>query len=328
MDRKQPLVTSPVSDNYPYGDINATSPHVTRAISLSPPHLHSPHSLARHGTYAVGVDPKYTNSAPQFSRPPGAAIPTPPGTGYFSNGNGLHSYSNGLLNTSKTSLNAPHIDRHTSYGSASVSSGQYSIDSPTPHSIHHVQRAITDSGSVYDRDSFYGSAYNDFASFNDNDNTTIGPRATITPPTSVSRGNSVAMSNNSHSPVMESPTAPVKAPPTSPQVTPIAPRQHRDSIRHAESSRMARHQEELQRTIASIKGAMPVPDDDEEFDEDIDEDPDRFVMLSLLSHLAVRLRDKVPRGAHVKGGIPYHRAFTGKDIVVGCLFSFRNGSTS
>ncbi|KAF8517935.1 Dbl-like domain-containing protein [Hysterangium stoloniferum] len=52
-----------------------------------------------------------------------------------------------------------------------------------------------------------------------------------------------------------------------------------------------------------------------DFDDDIDEDPDRFVILSLLSHLAVRLRDKVPRGTHVKGSIPYHRAFTGKDIV-------------
>ncbi|KAF8645045.1 hypothetical protein AX16_008106 [Volvariella volvacea WC 439] len=40
-----------------------------------------------------------------------------------------------------------------------------------------------------------------------------------------------------------------------------------------------------------------------------------FVNLSLLSHLAVQLHDKVPRGTHVKGSIPYPRAFTGKDIV-------------
>ncbi|KAG2345927.1 Dbl homology domain-containing protein [Suillus weaverae] len=46
-----------------------------------------------------------------------------------------------------------------------------------------------------------------------------------------------------------------------------------------------------------------------------DPDPDRFVNFSLLSHLAVRLRDKVPRGTHVKSSIPYPRAFTGKDIV-------------
>lgn len=42
----------------------------------------------------------------------------------------------------------------------------------------------------------------------------------------------------------------------------------------------------------------------------------RFVNFALLSHFAVLLRDKVPRGTHVKGSVPYPRAFTGKDIVV------------
>lgn len=46
-----------------------------------------------------------------------------------------------------------------------------------------------------------------------------------------------------------------------------------------------------------------------------DEEEDRFVNFALLSHLAVLLRDKVPRGTHVKGSVPYPRAFTGKDIV-------------
>lgn len=57
-------------------------------------------------------------------------------------------------------------------------------------------------------------------------------------------------------------------------------------------------------------------EDDEYFTDSDDPDPDRFVNFSLLSHLAVRLRDKVPRGTHVKSSIPYPRAFTGKDIVV------------
>ncbi|KAG6381762.1 hypothetical protein JVT61DRAFT_368 [Boletus reticuloceps] len=56
-------------------------------------------------------------------------------------------------------------------------------------------------------------------------------------------------------------------------------------------------------------------EDDEYFTDSDDPDPDRFVNFSLLSHLAVRLRDKVPRGTHVKSSIPYPRAFTGKDIV-------------
>ncbi|KAK0214906.1 CNH domain-containing protein [Armillaria fumosa] len=49
--------------------------------------------------------------------------------------------------------------------------------------------------------------------------------------------------------------------------------------------------------------------------EDEEEDENIFVNFSLLSHIAVQLRDKVPRGTHVKGSIPYPRAFTGKDIV-------------
>ncbi|KAG1747883.1 CNH domain-containing protein [Suillus paluster] len=57
-------------------------------------------------------------------------------------------------------------------------------------------------------------------------------------------------------------------------------------------------------------------EEDDYFDSESDDpDPDRFVNFSLLSHLAVRLRDKVPRGTHVKSSIPYPRAFTGKDIV-------------
>ncbi|KAG7094229.1 hypothetical protein E1B28_007835 [Marasmius oreades] len=54
--------------------------------------------------------------------------------------------------------------------------------------------------------------------------------------------------------------------------------------------------------------------DEEGYEEDW-EDGDSFVNTSLLSHLAVQLRDRVPRGTHVKGSIPYPGAFTGKDIV-------------
>jgi hypothetical protein len=51
----------------------------------------------------------------------------------------------------------------------------------------------------------------------------------------------------------------------------------------------------------------------DEFDEDSDE---RFINFAFLSNIAVQLRDKVQRGTHVKGGVPYPQAFTGKDIVV------------
>jgi hypothetical protein len=42
----------------------------------------------------------------------------------------------------------------------------------------------------------------------------------------------------------------------------------------------------------------------------------RFDNFALLSHLAARLRDSLPRGTHVKGSIPYPGAFTGKELVV------------
>lgn len=52
------------------------------------------------------------------------------------------------------------------------------------------------------------------------------------------------------------------------------------------------------------------------YEDDEEEDTESFVNYALLSHLAVLLRDKVPKSKHTKGSIPYPNAFTGKDIVV------------
>lgn len=72
----------------------------------------------------------------------------------------------------------------------------------------------------------------------------------------------------------------------------------------------------LEDRIATAKGRLELHEDDpDEFDYS-DEDETMFVNLALVSHLAVKLRDLVPRGTHVKGSIPYTHAFTGKDIVV------------
>ena len=75
--------------------------------------------------------------------------------------------------------------------------------------------------------------------------------------------------------------------------------------------------------IEQIKNFVPKPlelHEEEEADLIFDEDARRFINLSLLSHQAVQLLDNVPRGTHVKGSVPYPRAFTGKDVVV-CAFS-------
>ena len=82
---------------------------------------------------------------------------------------------------------------------------------------------------------------------------------------------------------------------------------------------------DLVRIVNDTKRPLELHDNyAEEEDEFCEEDPsedgdDRFFNPALLSHIAVRLRDKVPRGTHVKGSIPYPRAFTGKDIVVRTL---------
>ncbi|KAL4266658.1 hypothetical protein AB1N83_002482 [Pleurotus pulmonarius] len=65
--------------------------------------------------------------------------------------------------------------------------------------------------------------------------------------------------------------------------------------------------------LANGQQSSYVPDD--EWSDSEDGDESRFITYSLLSNLAMQLRDKVPRGTHVKGSIPYPRAFTGKDIV-------------
>ena len=81
---------------------------------------------------------------------------------------------------------------------------------------------------------------------------------------------------------------------------------------------------EMLRSIAdySPRGRLELHDEpqDEYWEDDEEDDESRFVNFSLLSHIAVQLRDKVPRGTHVKGSIPYPRAFTGKDIVVCAYF--------
>jgi len=52
------------------------------------------------------------------------------------------------------------------------------------------------------------------------------------------------------------------------------------------------------------------------YEDDEEEDTESFINYALLSHLAVLLRDKVPKSKHTKGSVPYPNAFTGKDIVV------------
>jgi len=94
--------------------------------------------------------------------------------------------------------------------------------------------------------------------------------------------------------------------------------QQQTSSGHRRPTEMERLTERLAAVKAPLELHHQEPDDDVEWmeDESEGEDDSRFVNFSLLSHIAMRLKDKVPRGTHVKGSIPYPRAFTGKDIVV------------
>ncbi|KNZ75187.1 Rho1 guanine nucleotide exchange factor 1 [Termitomyces sp. J132] len=86
---------------------------------------------------------------------------------------------------------------------------------------------------------------------------------------------------------------------------------------------LERHPSDMLRTLAgygnrdAVLDVTPEPQLQEEdyWEDEDDEDESRFINISLLSHMAVQLRDKVPRADHTKGGVQYERAFTGKDIV-------------
>lgn len=100
-----------------------------------------------------------------------------------------------------------------------------------------------------------------------------------------------------------------------------------------EDDRAMDHLLDIKRRLGKLEVHDPDQDafdgvgDDDYFDEE-DEDDSRFINLALLSHIAVRLRDKVPRATHVKGSIPYPRAFTGKDIVVRSEFTYTSAQAA
>ena len=101
-------------------------------------------------------------------------------------------------------------------------------------------------------------------------------------------------------------------PPFIPQ--PIPPS---DTYVYSEDDIPMRHPTDILTHIRDFPPNQPYESVEDEYWEDEDEDDEtRFVNFAMLSHMAVQLRDKVPRGTHVKGGIPYSRAFTGKDVVV------------
>ncbi|KAJ7282099.1 Dbl domain-containing protein [Mycena rebaudengoi] len=95
-------------------------------------------------------------------------------------------------------------------------------------------------------------------------------------------------------------------------VKPGSPIDQLDTLAESQLYKLdAAHKREWQiHPFFTPRGPLELHDDAEAYWEDEDEEDDetRFVNFSLLSHIAVQLRDKVPRGTHVKGSIPYPRA--------------------
>lgn len=116
------------------------------------------------------------------------------------------------------------------------------------------------------------------------------------------------MSSSSATPyAVDTPLIPQPTPPGFPS----------DTYVYSEDDIPIRRPTDILTNIRDFPPNQPYETVEDEYWEDEDEDDEtRFVNFAMLSHMAVQLRDKVPRGTHVKGGIPYSRAFTGKDIVV------------
>lgn len=90
--------------------------------------------------------------------------------------------------------------------------------------------------------------------------------------------------------------------------TPLVERNDAGPSRNAPARRLTYH-------LAQVRDFDPTYPELEPYPDDIVDDSS-FVNYGLLSNIAVQLQLKVPRGNHVKGSVPYSRAFTGKDIVV------------
>ncbi|KAG6841126.1 hypothetical protein C0991_001695 [Blastosporella zonata] len=111
-------------------------------------------------------------------------------------------------------------------------------------------------------------------------------------------------------------------PPPPPDLYHKAPQYDNSYIYANPHSELERHPSDMLRTLADYNHQDSMGDvangplqEEEYWEDEDDEDENRFINFSLLSHMAVQLRDKVPRADHTKGGVQYDRAFTGKDIV-------------
>ncbi|KAG8687195.1 hypothetical protein FRC09_013647, partial [Ceratobasidium sp. 395] len=312
-------------------------PHTAGSDTLSSPvssHVMSPRLSAPNPapynipTVQVGGPDEYQPSFPS-GPPPGAMLPSTPGTStnlaspgsiyrtsspqptyepYGSNPpyvppNTNNMYPAGIHPPPRTTSRMPSADSYAtppSMATLSPTSGAGLGRSGSASSSLYTGAAISRAGSLAAGHSgssdpaYFPQTAVDRAnskSSNWSANSNVPPGANVYPASTVSYDPSTG--NNDATGYLEMP----------PASSPIAGPSYRQD------------QQYLEDRIATAKGRLELHEEDPDDYDYSDEDETLFVNLALLSHLAVKLRDKVPRGTHVKGSIPYTYAFTGKDIV-------------
>ncbi|KAK7686309.1 hypothetical protein QCA50_010533 [Cerrena zonata] len=203
--------------------------------------------------------------------------------------------------------------QHPSYAASSI----YSADIGRSHSASSGGSPAYPGASVHRNPSAATTrtTHTNISSlFTEND--TLNQRATASY-TSLDRGNSIASGSDSISYTQQVYTPPPPQQPVFPVAQPVIEAEYSQAT--AGPSREHWRDNDIIRTLEDIKRPLEAQEDyDDDYFDEVDpseEGDDRFFNPALLSHIAVRLKDKVPRGTHVKGGIPYPRAFTGRDIV-------------
>ncbi|KAL7280654.1 hypothetical protein ACG7TL_005593 [Trametes sanguinea] len=224
------------------------------------------------------------------------------------------------------------------YSPSQQSTSSYGVAPPLPHSHSYPQTAqdlgrstSTGSGGSYqngmngvDRNSSFTTRTTLSSTYPESD-AAMRPSSSLA--TSVDRGNSTGSYASKSSDGGWSTTSPPSIAPTfqqPPSQQPFYYAAAQDMYSAPSSgpagSSSSGYRDPVVRALIDYKRPLElhenyVEEEDDFYDDPSEDGDDRFFNPALLSHIAVRLRDKVPRGTHVKGSIPYPRAFTGKDIV-------------
>ncbi|KAF8075167.1 CNH domain-containing protein [Lyophyllum atratum] len=275
-------------------------------------------------------------------RPPGALPPTAPGmynADYPSSPvYGRDNIDNRSINSDWSYQKPADPYQHNPSVSRSSSAQSYPASYPRDQLASPVLPASSFTASIDDASSYYtdprlerngsGSSRvgyltnsSSVASMPFNDHRSTGPTSSMThvapPPPPPPPADLYARSQH-QDPSYEYPVPP---PPPPHHYAEHEPQDHTRLYANT-GAHLERNPSDMLRTLANYDQTGPLElhtelelEEEEYWQDEDDEDENRFINFSLLSHMAVQLRDKVPRSVQTKGGVRYERAFTGKDVV-------------